>query len=263
MEHMDNHPSIHLMRMSEDMNTILLTIPQVINVLILGLVSFHHNILSLFTQTAFGAPMRRETILPILVTSYHFIEQCYLIMESEQPEGFQRGEQHLCALRTSHMQAKRIEPLLEGTLDKAEELLASELRGSRSVEHVLGFTKRFFELSSYRVDVLGDLPRRMNMIRRDVREIMDCLYYLEEEMSRIKMLLWDHKLRACIEGRDVKDSLLETCWSDLGLRRRMVRSWIIHSLYKYGSKEIPIDSMHLPAQGRDRDMRSWWNFLSP
>lgn len=248
------------------MNTILLTIPQVINVLILGLVSFHHNILSLFTQTACGAPMRRETILPILVTvrdvsveflnavsavwkeSYHFIEQCYLIMESEQPEGFQRGEQHLCALRTSHMQAKRIEPLLEGTLDKAEELLASELRGSRSVEHVLGFTKRFFELSSYRVDVLEHLPRRMNTIRRDVREIMDCLYYLEEEMSRIKMLLWDHKLRACIEGRDVKDLLLETCRSDLGFRRRMVRSWIIHSLYKCGSKEIPIDSMHLPAR---------------
>ncbi len=100
-------------------------------------------------------------------------------------------------------------------MDKAEELLASELRGSRSVEHVLGFTKRFFELSFYRVDVLEDLPRRMNMIRRDVREILDCLYYLEEEMSRIKMLLWDHKLWACIERQDVKDLLLETCSSDL------------------------------------------------
>ncbi len=263
------------------MNTILLTIPQVINVLILGLVSFHRNALSLFTQTAYGAPMRRETILPILVTvrdvsveflnavsavwkeSCRFIEQCYLIMESERLEGFQRGEQHLHALRKSHLQAKQIEPLFEGTLDKAEELLASELRGSRSVEHVLGFTKRFFELSFYRVDVLEDLPRRMNMIRRDVREILDCLYYLEEEMSRIKMLLWDHKLWACIERQDVKDLLLETCSSDLALRRRMVRDWIIHSLYKYGSKEIPIDSVHLPAQGRDRDMRSWWNFLSP
>ncbi|SJL14561.1 uncharacterized protein ARMOST_18024 [Armillaria ostoyae] len=281
MEHMDSHSSTRLMRMSEDMNTILRTIPQVINVLILGLVSFHRNALSLFTQTAYGAPMRRATILPILVTvrdafveflntvsavwkeSYRFIEQCYLIMESERLEGFQQGEQHLHALRKSHMQAKRIEPLLEGTLDKAEELLASELRGSRSVEHVLGFTKRFFELSSYRVDVMEDLPRRMNIIRRDVREIMDCLYYLEEEMSRIKMLLWDHKLRACIEQGDIKDLLLETCWSDLALRRRMVRSWIIRSLYKYGSSEIPIDSVHLPAQGRDRQMRDWWNLLSP
>ncbi len=105
------------------MNTILLTIPQVINVLILGLVSFHHNALSLFTQTAYGAPMRRESILPILVTvrdvsveflnavsavwkeSCRFIEQCYLIMESERLEGFQRGEQHLHALRKSHLQA--------------------------------------------------------------------------------------------------------------------------------------------------------------
>ncbi|PBK98239.1 hypothetical protein ARMGADRAFT_571968 [Armillaria gallica] len=105
MEHMDSHFSTRLMRMSEDMNTILLTIPQVINVLILDLVSFHRNALSLFTQTAYGAPMRRETNFPILVTvrdvfveflnavsawkeSYRFIEQCYLIMESERLEGF-------------------------------------------------------------------------------------------------------------------------------------------------------------------------------
>ncbi|KAK0452999.1 uncharacterized protein EV420DRAFT_1557951 [Desarmillaria tabescens] len=278
---MDSHFPTHPMRMSGDMNmnTSLPTIPHVINILILDLVSFRSNALSLFTQTAYAAPMRRTTILPILVTirdifvellnavdtawkeSYLFIKQCYRIMGLEQPEEFHQGERHLHALRKSHIQARQIQPFSGRVLDKAEELLISELRGSRSVEHVLRFTKRFFELSSYRVDIMENLPRRMNMIRRDVSEIMDCLYYLEEQMSRIKILLWDPEWRACVERQDVMDLLFGACCSDLSLRQSMVGDWI-RCLYRYGSREIPIDSVHQPAQGRDRDMRSWWNLLS-
>ncbi|SJL14560.1 uncharacterized protein ARMOST_18023 [Armillaria ostoyae] len=116
--------------------------------------------------------MRQAAILPILVTvrdilvefllavsaaweeSYLFVGQCHSIMTgSERPEEFQQGERHLRALHKSRMQAIRILPFLEGILDKAEELLALELRGSYIVEHLLCFTKRFCRISSYRLGV--------------------------------------------------------------------------------------------------------------
>lgn len=268
------------MRLAYDMNTnriLLPSIAHIVHVLIRDLVSFRSNALSLFIQTVLAAPMRQAAILPILVTvrdiliefllavsatweeSYFFVGQCHSIMtSSERPEEFQQSERHLCALHRSRMQARQIEPVLEGILDKAEELLVLELRGSYIVEHILGFTKRFCRISSYRLGVTERIPDFMNMIRRDAREILSCLHNLEKQMSRMKTKIWDSNWRARINRPIVRDWLVNPSGPGL-LLRHGVASDSISILQRYGSRQVSMK--HHFAEDEDDFMLSLWDWL--
>ncbi|PBK66486.1 hypothetical protein ARMSODRAFT_1021291 [Armillaria solidipes] len=260
-----------------DVNRPLLpSIADIVHVLIRDLVSFRCNALSLFIQTVLAAPMRQAAILPILVTvrdilvefliavsatweeSYLFVGQCHSIMtDSERPEEFQQGERHLRALHKSRMQAIRILPFLEGILDKAEELLALELRGSYIVEHLLCFTKRFCRISSYRLGVTERVPDFMKVFRRDAHEILTCLHNLEKQMSRMKTKIWDSNWRARINRPIVSDWLVNPSGSGL-LLRHGVASDSITILQRYGSRQVAMKHHFAEDEGL---MLTLWDLL--
>ncbi|KAK0234465.1 hypothetical protein EDD85DRAFT_83856 [Armillaria nabsnona] len=253
---------------------LLPSIADTVHVLIRDLVSFRSNALSLFIQTVLAAPMRQTAILPILVTvrdifvesllavcatweeSDLFVGQCHSIMTGS--EEFQQGERHLRTLHKSHMQARQIQPFLEGILDKAEELLVLELHGSYIVEHLLCFTKKFCRISSYRLGVSERVPDVMNTIRRDAREILTCLHNLEKQVSRMKTKIWDSNWRARINRPIVRDWLVNPSGSGL-LLRHGVASDSISILQRYGSRQVPMK--HHFAEDEAHFMLSLWDWL--
>ncbi|KAK0452917.1 uncharacterized protein EV420DRAFT_1481912 [Desarmillaria tabescens] len=222
--------------------------------------SYYQNLMFLITQTSFAAPMRKKSlslihipirdvsaeyysaILAVLEEAYRFIDygQFLLCSGYNHESLFTEAGDCIRTLQKECNRARQAEFQLEELLEQSETLLISELRGSHGLETLLRYTRRCCILSSYRLEIMERLPRRISRLCRGARNILTRINRLEELVFKIQTQLWDPEWRARhMDQQEVLQPLVDILeWES---RQCDGVKYYIGYLYDYTpSKEPPI-----------------------
>ncbi|KAK0440506.1 hypothetical protein EV421DRAFT_1815410 [Armillaria borealis] len=206
--------------------TEITTIACIVETLISSMTAFNSDLSYLITQSALAAPLRSTAIFAILIPIQGIILEFYRVIYAiweglcsflwqvrkvlnGNLEHLANAGHHIRAARADCIRACEIVFRLDVLLKESGPRLVTELRGSRFVEALLRFTRRFCLLSSYRLDIMEGIPGRISMLCKGGNDILARFRRLGEVVIRIQKRFKDPRWRALHTYRqDVIDLLL-------------------------------------------------------
>ncbi len=262
----------------QDQNEIT-TIACIVETLISSMNALDSDLSCLITQSALAAPLRSTAIFAILVPIrdiitefyravspiweglYSFLWQVRQVLNGKL-EHLANARHHIRVARAYCIRACEIVFRLDVLLKESGPRLVTELRGSHFVESLLRFTRRFCLLSSYRLDIMEGIPRRISMLSKGRNNILARFRHLGEVVIRIQKQFEDPQWRALHTYRqDVIDLLLRVFFYTSSLHFNIQVRIVVLS-YPNHSKRPAIQPECSGPSDPSRymwDWYCWWN----